>query len=438
MNILRVKRKCLELLERVEADQAYTHLLLQREAEGSSLAPEEFPVLVQLTRGTLENRAVIDQALARHIRGDLFSLPSYVRHVLRLGAYQILFLDRVKKRDVVFESVELVKKGKYAGVSGLVNAVLRKIEPASENAAAASLNFPEWLVERWSSRFGRDEVERFCDAANAPLPLYLRAQTSRISVESLRKQLTEEGVETEPSVFSAVSLKVLKLPKTVRINLLPSYRAGLFFVQDLSSTIVADIVASEKPLAVSDLCAAPGGKSCSIALSIESAGGVVHASDRTEKRVELIRDSARRLGIRNIRTSVRDALAEWNTGEVRFDVVLVDAPCSGFGTIGRKVDVRWSKSEQTLAELLPVQERLLTAAASSVKPGGLLVYSTCTIDWEENEGVVGRFLERHPDFSTRDLREVVSAELCTPEGFYRAWPHRHAMAGAFAAALRKA
>jgi 16S rRNA (cytosine967-C5)-methyltransferase len=221
----------------------------------------------------------------------------------------------------------------------------------------------------------------------------------------------------------------------VRLQKLKSSQAGLFFVQDLSSTIVSDIVSSAEPQVVYDLCAAPGGKSCSIALSLLSSKGHVIATDRTKDRVSLIRDAVHRLGLTNVTSSVRDALSEEGPSPDGADAVLLDAPCSGFGTVGRKVDVRWSKSEETIAELLALQHLLIRKAASLVKPGGWLVYSTCTIDREENEGIIGSFLQEAPDFSIHDLREQLPQTLCTSEGFYRTWPHRHAMAGAFAAAL---
>lgn len=221
----------------------------------------------------------------------------------------------------------------------------------------------------------------------------------------------------------------------MRLQKLKSSQAGLFFVQDLSSTIVSDIVSSCSPQVVYDVCAAPGGKSCSVALSLLSFKGRVIASDRTEDRVSLIRDAVQRLGLTNVTPSVRDALSDESSQLGMADVVLLDAPCSGFGTVGRKIDVRWSKSEETIAELLALQHQMIRKAAALVRPGGWLVYSTCTIDREENEGIIAQFLKEHLNFSVLDLHNQLPETLCTPEGFYRAWPHRHSMAGAFAAAL---
>ncbi len=440
MNILRVKRKALELLDRVETDNSYLHLLLQKEADTSRGAPEEYPVLVQLVRGVLEHRAELDVALSPFLPRGLESLPSPIRQLLRLGAYQILFLERVKKRDVVFEAVELTKGGVFKGFSKLVNAVLRKIEPTAareERAGSATSNFPTWLIERWTKQFGEDEVASFCEISNKPLPLYLRINHLRADSNQLQRDLKKEGVVTQPAISSSNSLRVERLPKDKRLTQLEAFRRGTFFVQDLSSTIVADIVSADSPSLVCDVCAAPGGKTCSIALSIGPFGGVVDAFDHTERRTGLIQDAVTRLGLPNVSVGVRDAASVVDSERGRYDAVLLDAPCSGFGTLGRKIDVRWSKSEDTIRELTEIQERLLSAVSTLVKPGGVIVYSTCTIERAENEDIIDSFLRVHTDFEVENLSTMLPTDLCTPEGFYRAWPQRHQMAGAFAAKLRK-
>lgn len=426
------------MLERVESKGAYLNIVLQEEARNPTVASDEYPLLMQLVRGTLEQSASIDASLQPLLSKGIESLPDEVRRTLRLAAYQILFLERSKERDVVFEAVELVKRGRYRGLAGLVNAVLRKLKrPEGGEVADASLNFPEWLPKRWTSQFGESEVELFCKATTEPLPLYFRVNTSRISPSDLIARLRAEGVEGELAEYSAVSIRVTELPKSVRLQQLSSYQEGLFFVQDLSSSVVADVVAGLSPQLVFDLCAAPGGKTCAIALGIESAGGRVVASDRTEKRVALIQDVVNRLGLTNVECQVQDLLSGTIQPKIQADAVLLDAPCSGFGTVGRKVDVRWSKSEDTLHELVQIQQEMLNRAAGLVREGGYLVYSTCSIDREENEGVIERFIAEHSDFEVHSVATQLSTTLCTPEGYYRAWPQHHRMAGAFCALLKR-
>lgn len=430
------------MLERVESKGAYLNIVLQEEARNPTVASDEYPLLMQLVRGTLEQSASIDASLQPLLSKGIESLPDEVRRILRLAAYQILFLERSKERDVVFEAVELVKRGRYRGLAGLVNAVLRKLKrPEGGKEGAATVNFPEWLPKRWESQFGASEVELFCKATTEPLPLYFRVNTSRISPSDLIARLRAEGVEGELAEYSNQSIRVTELPKSVRLQQLPSYQEGLFFVQDLSSSVVADVVAGLYPQLVFDLCAAPGGKTCAIALGIESAGGRVVASDRTEKRVALIQDIVQRLGLRNVECCVQDLLSgtgESSTQQIKTaDVVLLDAPCSGFGTVGRKVDVRWSKSEDTLHELVQIQQEMLNRAAGVVREGGYLVYSTCSIDREENEAVIECFVAKRSDFEVHSVATQLSATLCTPEGYYRAWPQHHRMAGAFCAVLKR-
>ena len=174
-----------------------------------------------------------------------------------------------------------------------------------------------------------------------------------------------------------------------------------------------------------------------MALSIQSFGGKVRAFDHTEKRTGLIHNAVRRLGLTNVSFGVRDAASVPESEQGHYDAVLLDAPCSGFGTLGRKIDVRWSKSEDTIRELTDIQARLLASVSRLVRPGGVLVYSTCTIERAENEEIIESFIRAHPEFQGESLAGVISDELCTPEGLYRAWPQRHQMAGAFAAKLRK-
>jgi 16S rRNA (cytosine967-C5)-methyltransferase len=445
MDILRVKRKCLEILERVEFEGAYLHIVLQKEAERPSKAPEEYPIVVQLVRGVLEQRQTLESLLEPMLPQGIGSLPVEIQLILKLGAYQICFLDRVKKRDVVFEAVELVKKGRYRGLAGLVNAVLRKVGSSDETSCSSLVvesseaNFPVWLIERWYEQFGADEVKAFCAASDRPLPLYLRVNTNRITPSELEAQLRREGLQVERSDLSPVSLKVLSLPSDKRIQHLKSFTQGLFFIQDLSSTLVSDLVGRNAPSLVRDLCAAPGGKTCSVALSIQGHGGQVHASDRVASRVRLVDKLTSSLGVVNVTCWEEDASVGAGEASQLYDAVLVDAPCSGFGTVGRKVDARWSKSPEIFGELVELQARLLDRAAKLVRPGGgVLVYSTCSIDRAENEEVSEAFLARTPGFVHSPVSEDLPKYVCTAEGFYRAWPHRHQMAGAFAARFLRA
>lgn len=447
INIMRVKKKALELIARIECEGAYTHLVMQGVAESGELSATEYPVLLQLVKGTLEQRGILEDRLEQFLPKGLCSLPLEVQHALRLGAYQILFLERAKKRDAVYESVELIKTSRWKGFASLVNAVLRKIDPPDSSVAdqpvtAATRNFPDWLVARWIEQHGAANVEQFCAVRGADLPVYCRVNILMVSRSELRTILAAEGVVSEEVTFSPHSLRIIEIPSKVRIPKLKSYREGLFFIQDASSTVVADIVASSSPLRVRDLCAAPGGKTCSIALSIAANEGAVYASDRSPQRVNLITELATRLGLSNIETEVfelsdKDNAVHNDVYTGSYDAVLLDVPCSGFGTVGRKIDTRWSTSAQDLAALKEKQLAFLQVAARFVSAGGVLVYSTCSIDKAENEEVIDEFLRLRSDFAREALNDVLPGSMCTELGDFRSWPQRHAMTGAFAARLTK-
>ena len=447
INIMRVKKKALELLARIEREGAYTHLVMQGVAESGGLSATEYPILLQLVKGTLEQRGIIEDRLEELLPKGLDSLPLEVQHALRLGAYQILFLERAKKRDAVYESVELIKGSRWKGLANLVNAVLRKIDPPDSSApdqhpVSATRNFPDWLVTRWIEQHGAPDIEQFCAVRGADLPVYCRVNTRAVSREELVAILAAEGVVGEAVTFSPNSLRLIDIPATIRITKLRSYLDGLFFIQDASSTLVADIVASSTPQKVRDLCAAPGGKTCSIALSLAAHGGIVRASDRSPQRVNLITELTKRLGLSNVESKVfelsdeQDVVANDNAMG-SFDAVLLDVPCSGFGTVGRKIDARWSTSAEDLVLLAKKQLAFICAAARFVSIGGVLVYSTCSIDKGEDEEVVEEFLRLRRDFVRESLTDLLPSALCTEAGDLRSWPQRHAMTGAFAARLRR-
>jgi 16S rRNA (cytosine967-C5)-methyltransferase len=436
MDILRAKRKALELIHRIKREGAFSHVLLQAEAKRRQVSEDEYPIMVSLVRGVLQEEGRLNELLDAHIRRGIDSLPDRVADVLRLGAYQIVCLERVRKKDVVFESVELLKGGRFASFRALVNAVLRKIEPVDDfEKVKAAVNYPTSLITRWVSQFGEQEVERFCAASNKRLPLYLRVNTLRCSREQLCQRLRDEQIEVIPSTWSSHSVEVVSLPRASRIHDCQAFKDGLFFIQDCSSTVVADLVELVEPDVIHDVCAAPGGKACSMALTRGSRGGQVVAFDRTTERVALIQDLVYKLGLSNVTTRVFDMLVDAPAYDELVGLVLVDAPCSGFGTVGKKVEARWNTSVEEISSIVAMQRKILERACQRVASGGAVIYSTCSIDKEENEGVVEAFLAAHPEFSIRRVNELVHESLCTKEGYLRTWPHRHHMTGAFAAVL---
>jgi 16S rRNA (cytosine967-C5)-methyltransferase len=422
-----------ELLTKIEEDNAYAHILLGKLAESKEIKPADFPIVQRMVRGTLESKDSLDAILApRLARGK--TPPPFVRNLLRIGVYQLRFLDRVPHHLIVNESVDVIKHSQFRGLSGFVNAVLRQVirDTETTTSAPSPLNHPQWMIDRWTREFGADEARAICEANNRPWSLFLRTNTLRTTRDELRKLLRSEGVESEPSPYATHCLIVTALPRTLRLQNLKSFQAGLFFVQDESSILVTELLAPQPHETVVDLCSAPGGKTCSIALQMQNTGKVI-AVEINEKRLALVREACERLGITNVEFHLGDGTTY--TPDTPVDAALLDVPCSGLGVIGRRADVRWNKEEHEIDDLLPLQSALLEHGATLIKPTGRLVYSTCTIEPAENEARIQAFLAKHSDYTLQPPPPNFPRDVVTDDRFLRTWPHRHNTAGAFGARL---
>ncbi len=434
----------LNVLYHVDTRKAFGDLLLTRELRQQSLAPRDAALATELVNGTLRWRARLDWVLGRFVRAGLDTVNPWVLNVLRLGAYQILFLDRIPPHAAVDESVTLTRRYANPGAAGLVNAVLRNllreagsipdpetaIEDRAEALAVAS-SHPRWLVDRWLLRLGDEQARALLFADNNPTPLGLRVNPLRTDRETLRRSLVARGIEVEAGPYSRLSLRV---QGNLVLAGLPEFEEGLFFVQDESETLVGELAAAEPGETVVDLAAAPGGKATQIQAGRESRGFLL-AADVQWNRLLRVLENVDRLGVENVGLVCADgrtlALAR------PADRVLVDAPCSGLGVLGRRADARWRKTEDALRALLPLERELLEAGAALVRPGGTLVYSVCSTEPEEGMNQVRGFLGRNPEFSLVDASEFVPSEVVT-NGCLLLYPHLHGTDGAFAARLKRA
>lgn len=439
----KVREYALEILHRVDTQKSYANLLLNSVPDDDS--QQMRPFLTQLVKGTLEWRSRIDHRLQPLLQTPLEKMNPWVRNALRLGAYEVLFLDKVPKEVSVNEAVNLAKKyarGKSSG--GLVNAVLRKIaatphasgpeaSPSIEDMAA-SLSHPQWLLTLWAEQLGLEEARKLCEANNSRWVRCIRANTLRISAADLRDELAKEGVECAPGRYDPDCLYVTATPKGLSLPRLSSFARGLFTIQDESSALVARLLGAAPGEFLIDLCSAPGGKAAASAAFMGDKG-VIAAVDPHPNRLRLVNELCGRLGI----TSVHPLAADGRS--VSFgspaDKILIDAPCSGLGTLGNKADLRWQKKEEDIGSLVHLQWELLEHAASLLREGGSMVYSSCTINRHENQDIVRHFLEAHDDFVLVPATEVLQDEVTTPEGFLQTIPHSHGIAGAFGALLMK-
>ncbi|MFH1007805.1 MAG: 16S rRNA (cytosine(967)-C(5))-methyltransferase RsmB [Candidatus Latescibacterota bacterium] len=432
---MNARAAALEIFRRVETDGAYVDELLREGLSGLSLKDRAF--CRELALGAMRWRGRLDWALSLCLKGDLEGLPLPIRNVLRLGAYQILFSDGVPDRAAVHESVELAKRVGHRGTVGLVNAVLRKVSQERDRMAYPDLerdpagylcvvgSHPRWLCTRWIERFGMEEAALLCAANNRRRPVSVRVNRLKGTVEDFLARLEKEGFSGVPSELTP---GFVEIPEAQGLFETDVFRSGWFQAQDPSAGLAGLLLDPQPGERVLDLCAAPGGKTTHLAELMGNVGTIV-ALDRHPRRVDRIVQNVRRLGIEIVQTAAIDALA-YQGGA--FDRVLVDAPCSGTGVFARRVDARWRLEEKDIGELVALQGQLLEKGASTLRPGGRLVYSTCTMEEEEDEGVVGDFLSRHPEF----VLEPASKSIGPPFGdFVRTYPHRHGTDGSFAACL---
>ncbi len=412
--------------------------------------PRDRGLLLELAAGALRWQAALDATLGALSERPIAELDAHVRATLRIGAYQLLHLDRVPVHAVVNEAVETIRQLGHPRASGFVNAVLRSLarsgasvlppRPASGADRAktiaylsVTLSHPAWLVERWVERYGFEAAEAWCRFNNEASEVSVRPAAG-ITADELAARLQAGGVAAERAGFVR---DAIRLPPGSLGRLDPETRAALV-VQEEASQVVAHAVGARPGERVLDLCAAPGGKTLVLAHDMENAGVLV-ASDLRPGRLALLRATLAR-GRARASVAAIDATGRLPFGPV-FDRVLVDAPCSGLGTLRRDPDLKWSRRPEHLAGLAAVERRILACAADAVRPGGLLVYATCSSEPEENESVVDGFLAVRPDFRLvqPDPGDAVidPARLLDARGFLRTLPFRDRLDAFFAAALRR-
>lgn len=433
------RTKSLEILLKVDTQGSYTTSLLSEVSKDSNLDPRDQGLIHHIVKGTLQNRSGIDALLDPIVKGGIASLKAPIQNILRLTAYQILYLDRVPKEAAVFEAVELAKDYGSEGIAKLVNGVLRNLIREDPKVSefrdlATRYSHPKWLVDRFVSQIGEMETESFLAYNNEKWPLTLRTNTVLTTPEELHKILATEEVEVTTGDYDPLSFVVTALPKKKKLHELSSYSDGLFQIQDESASLVPYLVAPKFDELVLDLCAAPGGKTVNLACLMKNSGEII-AADPSEKRLAIVKENCARQKITNVKFLVTDGLTI--KADRPFDRILVDAPCSGFGVLGRRSDARWNKDPEEPARLHELQCALLSHAATLVRIGGTIVYSTCTLDLLENEESTSGFIKSHSNFRLVSAPDTVPRELITPDGYLKSWPHKHHIGGAFGAIFER-
>jgi 16S rRNA (cytosine967-C5)-methyltransferase len=437
------REAALRILQAVDTRSAFSDRMLDgaHAAARGGPDPRDLGLMHELVKGTLRWRGRVDWALDPRVHIGLDKVQPWIKNVLRMGAYQILFLDRIPPHAAVDESVKLAHKYGHPGTAGLVNSVLRRLAdekdtievPNGDDTASLAVwgSHPSWLVERWLARFGVEATRALLLANNRAVPVGLRVNRLRGTREQLIERLALEGVTASPAKHSP---DLLWVEGHHAPGSLAAFREGWCTVQDESECLVGRLVAPQPHERLLDLCAAPGGK-CTHLAEMMGDEGEVWAMERDPARAASLEHTVARLATHCVHVVRGDGRTY--TFPMPFDRVLVDAPCSGLGVIGRRADARWRKGPDTLREMPPIQLDLLAAGGRRARPGGVLVYSVCSFEPEETVAVVERFLRQSPSFVLESAAGLVPDEVVDENGFMQLLPHVHGCDGAFAARFRR-
>jgi len=435
------REAALSVLERCRRNQAFSDALLGSVMQSAGLSPKDSALCTRLCYGVLQNMLLCDYYI-NHFAANAQKLEPKVRDILRLSVYQILFMDKIPSHAAVSEGVELCKKSGFSRASGLVNAVLRKISdnkdklPAIPNKditeyLSIKYSTPIGLVKKLSNEFGADFVERLLRANNEAAPLTIQVNTLKTSAADLVTMLEGKGIFVMPHDLLTDCFDIYG---TGDISGLEEHKNGLFYVQDAAARISVLAADPKSGDTVLDACGAPGGKSFACAIEMNNSGKI-YSNDIHENKLIRVKEGAKRLGIDIISTGVMDATKPDKSLVSSFDLVIADVPCSGLGVIRKKPDIRYKELSE-IEKLPEMQLNILNGLAPCVKPGGVLVYSTCTVLEQENGGVIDRFLSEHKEFSAEDF--VLPSPIGEGKnGRLSLYPHVHHTDGFFVCKLRK-
>lgn len=437
----------LKILFEINEKGAYSNIELNKQLTANELGDLDRGFVTELVYGAVKWKLTLDRLIAMHSNIKMSKLSPWILNILRLGAYQLLFMSKVPASAACNESVKLAGRYGHKASAGFVNAILRKIAregmdnviPDKETDLPGYLSvkysYPKWLTSKYATLFNAEFAEGLLEAGNRSPDLTVRANTLRVSAEELKMELEKEGVLAEQGRFIKEALAI-KSP--VPIARLAAFKKGLFQVQDESSMLPAAVLAPEPGDNVLDACSAPGGKAINMAQMMNNRGKVI-ARDIHEHKLKLIDEAAARLGTSIVESELHDA-AEPDPGhEAHFDKVLLDAPCSGLGIVRRKPDIKWARESEDIESITALQKKLLQNVSKAVKSGGVLVYSTCTILPEENEYIVRNFIESNTEFYEDDISPYIPAALALhAKGcMLQVYPNRDGIDGFFIARLKR-
>jgi 16S rRNA (cytosine967-C5)-methyltransferase len=435
----------LEILIRVEQDKSYSNLLLNQMLQKHPLERADAGLVTEIVYGTIQHLNTLDYYLNRFVAKGVQKLEPWVRCLLRLSLYQVVYLERIPDHAIVNEAVNIAKLKGHPGISGMVNGVLRSVIRQKEQLIipsglplveriALQYSHPEWMVARWIKQFGEQAAELICKANNTSPNTSARVNNMKHTRDEILAIMQQEGIEVRQSELAPSGIII---EQAGNLAFTHWFAEGSITVQDESSMLVAEAVGPQPGMRVLDCCAAPGGKTTHLAEIMQDTGIVV-ACDVHEHKLSLILEQANRLQLNSIQPVFSDAvdLSKQYAAE-SFDCILLDAPCSGLGVIRRKPDLKWSKQEPEIAVICTIQRKLLNAVHSLLKPGGILVYSTCTIEYSENQGMIFEFLEQQPQFTLDAFPNSMINAISSKAGMLQILPHQFNSDGFFIARMLK-
>lgn len=431
----------LEVLLEITENGQFSHIILRDVlAKYQYLEKRERAFITRTVNGTLEHMIEIDYILNQFSKVKVSKMKPVIRGILRSAVYQLKYMDSVPDRAVCSEAVKLAERKGFSGLKGYVNGVLRavargldKVTYPEDKMKQLSLRYscPEWILDLWKKAYDPEIIEAMLKDFQTEKPLTIRCCLNRTTPELLKEELEAEGITVTVHPYLSCALCISGYD---HLEELDAFRNGLFTVQDVSSMLVCETAAPREDAEVIDVCAAPGGKALHMAEKCRH----VEARDLTEAKVELIRDNIRRLGVTNVTAVCQDASQPDEMAEGRADVVIADLPCSGLGVIGRKPDLKFRADPEGIGSLIRLQRQILSCVQAYVKPGGTLMYSTCTVNPGENEENVYWFLEKYPQFQLADITDRLCEELkesVTDRGCLQLLPGIHKSDGFFIAKM---
>lgn len=414
----------LKALCSIEQSGTYTNKALSDALNKDDLSTADKGFVTELIYGVVSNKTAVDYIISRFSKIKLKKMTTWVLNILRMGIYQIYYMDKIPESAACNEAVKLAKKYSHGAGAGFVNGVLRSAVRAKAefsfpktgdavNDLSLEFSYPEWMTRRIAAEYGEARTKELFEECSKSHPVAIRVNSLKTDIETVGKRLEDEGLEC--STYNELDGCILVSGK-LNVNKSDSYKEGLYSLQNISSQKAVQLLAAKPGDTVIDMCAAPGGKSCGIAERMGNKGKV-YSFDVFEHKIELIKKSAKRLGIGIIDAKVNDSTKLCEDLIEAADCVLADVPCSGLGVIHKKPDIKWSRNEADIDELCDIQRQILSNAARYVKQGGVLVYSTCTILPEENRMMTKAFLENNRNFEKVYEEQILTSKM-GESGFY--------------------